>query len=116
MSLIGAIRADSVQIERRTRVQDSTGSWVPGPKVLIDVPGASVISLYGVAVGSSSEADGSEHTVITRRVLNAPVGTDVRPDDVIVHRGRRYAVKGEELEFLHTSLAHIEVQVEEVTG
>lgn len=116
MSLIASLRAGSVDIERRTRIQDSTGSWVLGPKVFITVPGATVMSLYGVTVGSSSEASGAENTVSTRRILTAPLGTDVRPDDVIIHAGRRYAVVGEELEFPLTSLAHIEVQVEEVTG
>ncbi|MEV4939557.1 hypothetical protein [Streptomyces zaomyceticus] len=116
MSLIAAIRGDSVQIERRTRVRDSTGSWVPGPPAPIDVPGATVMSLYGVTVGSSSESDDAANTVVTRRVLNAPLGTDVKADDVVIHRGRRYEVVGEELEFPYTALAHIEVQVQEVTG
>ncbi|WP_369147040.1 hypothetical protein [Streptomyces sp. R44] len=116
MSLIAALLADSVRIERRTRIQDSTGSWVPGPKVTTTIERATVMSPYGVTVGSSSEESAASFTVTTRRVLVAPLGTEIRPDDVVIHRGRRYAVVGEELEFPFTSLARIEVPVEEVTG
>ncbi|MFC8583233.1 hypothetical protein ACFUGD_01445 [Streptomyces sp. NPDC057217] len=69
-----------------------------------------------MTVGSSFESTDAALTVTTKRVLVAPLGTDVRPDDVLLHDGRRYAVVGEQLEFPLTSLARIEVQVEEVTG
>lgn len=116
MSLIATLLNDSVGIERRTRIQDSTGSWVPGPKVTITVNRATVMSPYGVTLGSSMEESSASLTVTTKRILVAPVGTEIRPDDVVIHRDRRYAVVGEELELPLTSLAHMEVQVEEVTG
>ncbi|MGW0468343.1 hypothetical protein ACWDX6_24210 [Streptomyces sp. NPDC003027] len=117
MSLIASLLADSLVIERDgAPVRDSTGTYVPGPKVTFTVQNATVMSPYGVAVGSSSEEHNASETVTTRRILNAPIGTDVRPADRVLHRGRRYEVVGWPLEFPLTSLAHIEAQLKEVTG
>ncbi|MFE5828744.1 hypothetical protein ACFQ8W_00485 [Streptomyces sp. NPDC056508] len=116
MSLIASLMDDYVDIERRIRVQDSTGSWVLGPKTTIRVERATVMSPYGVVVGSSFESTDAALTVTTKRVLVAPLNTNIRPDDVILHDGRRYSVEGEQLEFKQTSLARMEIQVEEVNG
>ncbi|MCQ6554796.1 head-tail adaptor protein [Streptomyces sp. C10-9-1] len=117
MSLIAALMNDSVVIERPgAPTRDSTGSYVPGPPEFITVTGATVASPYGVAVGSSSEETDASETVITRRVLLAPVGTDVRASDRIRHGGRVWEVVGTPLVLPLTSLAHVEAVLREVTG
>jgi hypothetical protein len=117
MSLIATLLNDSVVIERDgPMTRDSAGTLVPGPPVMITVERATVMSPYGVTVGSASETDAASMTVTTRRVLVAPLGTDVRAADRIHHNGRRYDVIGTPLEFPLTSLARLEAAVEEVTG
>ncbi|WP_228973396.1 hypothetical protein [Streptomyces sp. DH12] len=117
MNLIDALHDDSVVIERDgPPVRDSTGSVVPGPPVHITVGGATVLSAYGVTVGSSSEEVDARMTVTTRRILSVPLGTDIRPADRVLHGGRRYQVIGAPLDLAHTSLARTEAAVEEVTG
>ncbi|BDM70613.1 hypothetical protein HEK616_41000 [Streptomyces nigrescens] len=117
MSLLGFLMSDEVDIERDgPRVRDSTGSYVPGPPTLTHVTGCAVMSPYGVAVGSSSEVNDASHTITVRRVFFAPVGTDVRPEDRILHRGKRYQVIGTPLIFEATTLRHLEVPLQEVTG
>jgi len=117
MSLIAALMSDSVTIERDgPPTRDSTGSEVPGPPVTFVVDGATVMSPYGVTVGSSSEEQNASDIVTTRRVLFAPLGTDVQPADRVFHDGRKYEVIGHPLEFPMTSLAHMEAALEAVTG
>ncbi|MFD9205972.1 hypothetical protein ACFVZM_06790 [Streptomyces sioyaensis] len=117
MSLLALLLSDEADIERDGEsVRDSTGSLVPGPPTLIQVTGCAVLSPYGVAVGSSSEANDASHTITVRRVFFAPVGTDVRPEDRILHRGTRYQVIGAPLVFEATTLRHLEVPLQEVTG
>lgn len=117
MSLLGMLLNDTVEIERDGEpVRDSTGSYVPGPPTQIPVTACAVLSPYGVAVGSSSEVNDASHTITVRRVFFAPIGTDVRAEDHIRHRGKRYQVIGEPLVFEATTLRHLEVPLQEVTG
>lgn len=117
VNLIDDILNDSVVIERDgPPTRDSTGSIVPGPPVLITVEDATVMSAYGVLVGSSSEDVDARMTVTTRRILSAPLGTDIRPEDRVLHGGRRYQVIGNPLNLKYTSLARTEAILEEVTG
>ncbi|MEW1551360.1 hypothetical protein [Streptomyces tsukubensis] len=117
MSLLGALMSETVQIRRPgPRVRNSTGSWVPGPPVLIPLSDCAIASPFGVVVGSSTEHHNASATVTTRRILLAPLGTDIQPDDQIVQAGRTYRVIGRPLVFHLTSLAHVEATLEEVTG
>ncbi|MGW2514696.1 hypothetical protein ACWC0A_36030 [Streptomyces scopuliridis] len=119
MSLIGSLMSESWFIERPgERVRDSTGSWVPGPRVRIQVDYCAVMSPYGVTVGSSSEDHNASDTVTTRRVLAVPLGTDVRPADriVSVDGTETWEVVGRPLVFPLTALARVEANLKEVTG
>ncbi|MET9959334.1 hypothetical protein ABZ128_09630 [Streptomyces sp. NPDC006326] len=117
MSLIRSLMSETWTIERPgTLVRDSTGSYVPGPPVHIDVPSSGVISPYGVTVGSSLETHDASATVQTRRVFVAPLGTDVRPGDRVTRNGEVWEVTGRPVVFPLTSLARVEAAVEEVTG
>lgn len=117
MSLLGTLMNETAEIERAgAPVRDSTGSYVPGTPTLIPVTNCAVLSPYGVAVGSSSEVNDASHTVTLRRVFFAPVDTDVRAEDHIRHRGKRFQVIGAPLAFEATTLRHLEVPLQEVTG
>ncbi|KPC89883.1 hypothetical protein ADL27_38355 [Streptomyces sp. NRRL F-6602] len=117
MSLLAQLMTETWDIERPGEmVRDSTGSYVPGPPVRIPVTRCAVATPYGVTVGSSSEQNEGQSTVTTRRVLFAPVGTDVRPTDHIVRGDERYEVVGRPVVLPLTSLAHVEAQLQEVTG
>ncbi|MFD7646344.1 hypothetical protein ACFV5M_01580 [Streptomyces albidoflavus] len=118
MSLIHARMSETITIVRPgPRVRDSAGSWVAGPPDEISVGRCAVMSPYGVTVGSSSETHDASQTVVTRRVLFAPLGTDVRPTDRIRREnGELFDVIGRPLDFPLTSLAHVEVALQEVTG
>ncbi|MFD7776665.1 hypothetical protein [Streptomyces sp. NPDC059753] len=117
MTLLAALMSETIQISRPgPPVRDSTGSEIPGPPVLIPVEGCAVASPYGVTVGSSSEAHDASTTITTRRVLLAPLGTDVRASDRIIRGDETYEVIGRPLEFPLTSLAHMEASLQEVTG
>ncbi|MFJ6636565.1 hypothetical protein ACIQMR_35155 [Streptomyces sp. NPDC091376] len=118
VSLIGALMSETVTIERAgSKVRDSTGSFVDGPKVAITVHYCAVMSPYGVTVGSSNETHNASETVVTDRVLAAPLGTDVRPGDFVVQAdGTRWQVEGRPLVFPLTSLARVEAQLKEVIG
>lgn len=117
MSLFASLMSETWTIERAgTPVRDSTGSYVPGPRLHIDVPHSAVISPYGVTVGSSSETHDASETVVTRRVFVAPLGTDVRAGDRLTRDGLTFEVIGRPLVFPLTSLARVEAAVEEVTG
>jgi hypothetical protein len=109
--------AETITIKRPgTPTRDSTGTRIPGPPVLITVSGCAVMSPYGVTVGSSSELHDASTTVTTRRVLFAPLGTDVRASDQILRGSETYEVIGRPLDFPLTSLAHMEAALQEVTG
>ncbi|WP_328967964.1 hypothetical protein [Streptomyces sp. NBC_00239] len=69
-----------------------------------------------MTVGSSSETSEASATVTTRRVFAAPLGTDVRPADRIIRGDEVWEVVGRPLVFPFTSLARVEVAVQEVTG
>ncbi|MCY0926214.1 hypothetical protein OTB20_08345 [Streptomyces sp. H27-H1] len=117
MSLIASLLSETWTIQRAgTPIRDSTGSYVPGPRISIDVPNSAVISPYGVTVGSSSETSEASETVTTRRVFAAPLDTDLRAGDRITRNGETYEVIGRPLVFPLTSLARIEAAVQEVTG
>lgn len=117
MSLISALMSETLIIERPGGVvRDSTGAEIPGPPVQITVENCAVMSPYGVTVGSSTETHDASTNVDTRRVFAAPLGTDVRPEDVIVRGTERWQVKGRPLVFPFTSLARVEAPVEWVTG
>ncbi|WP_326812094.1 hypothetical protein [Streptomyces scopuliridis] len=119
MSLISSVMSETWYIERAgTRVRDSTGSWVDGPRVRFRVDYCAVMSPYGVTVGSSSEEHNASDTVTTRRVFAAPLGTDVRPADriVSVDGTETWEVVGRPLVFPLTSLARVEANLKEVTG
>jgi hypothetical protein len=119
MSLIASLMAQTWFIDRAgERVRDSTGSYVPGPRVRIRVDNCAVMSPYGVTVGSSSEAHEASETVTTRRVFAAPLGTDVRPDDRIVSEdgAEVWEVVGRPMVYPLTSLARVEATVKDVTG
>ncbi|MGH8964726.1 MAG: hypothetical protein ACRDXB_05270 [Actinomycetes bacterium] len=119
MSLIAGVMSETWYIERAgERVRDSTGSWVPGPKIRIRVDYCAVMSPYGVTVGSSSEDHNASETVTTRRVFAAPLGTDVRSSDRIVSPdgSETWEVVGRPLIFPLTSLARVEAALKEVTG
>ncbi|GAA3018337.1 hypothetical protein [Streptomyces fulvorobeus] len=119
MSLIAGLMSATWYIERAgERVRDSTGTYVPGPRVRIRVDHCAVMSPYGVTVGSSSEEHNASDTVTTRRVFAAPLGTDVRPADRVVNEAgtEKWEVIGRPLVFPLTSLARIEAAVKEVTG
>lgn len=119
MSLIASLMSATWYIERAgERVRDSTGSWVPGPRVRIRVDNCAVMSPYGVTVGSSSETHEASDTVTTRRVFAAPLGTDVRPSDRIANEdgSEVWEVVGRPLIFPLTSLARVEATLKEVTG
>jgi hypothetical protein len=119
MSLIAGLMSATWFIERPgERVRDSTGSYVPGPRVRTRVDYCAVMSPYGVTVGSSSETHEASDTVLTRRVFAAPIGTDVRPSDRIVSEDgtETWEVIGRPLIFPLTSLARVEATLQEVTG
>lgn len=117
MTLRTQLLSETLIIERTgDQSRDSTGSVVPGTKVQITVTSCGIISPYGVTVGSSSETHAASTTVDTNRVFAAPLGTDVRPDDVIVRGTERWKVTGRPLTFPLTSLARVEAPVEWVTG
>ncbi|MFD9442162.1 hypothetical protein [Streptomyces sp. NPDC060001] len=110
--------SETVEIERPgPPVRDSAGTEVPGPPVRIPVDGCAVMSPYGVTVGSSTETHDASTTVETRRMLFAPLGTDVRPADRILRsNGEVWQVEGRPNPLPATSLAHIEASLKEVTG
>jgi hypothetical protein len=109
--------SETLTIERPgPRVRDSSGSWVPGPPVLITVENCTIMSPYGVLIGSSTETQDASMTVETRRVFAAPLGTDVRPADRILRGTERWEVVGEPMIFPLTSLARVEAFVKRVTG
>lgn len=111
------LMGNTLTIERPTEVRDSTGSVVAGPPEHITVPGSGIYSPYGVTVGSSQEQQTASDTVETQRVFGAPLGTDIRPTDRVIDTdGRRWQVIGRPLVYPLTSLARVEVAVEEVTG
>ncbi|MBT2412634.1 hypothetical protein J7I94_19060 [Streptomyces sp. ISL-12] len=118
MSLFAQIFSETITIERPGEpIRDSTGAEVPGPPTRVDVGFCAVIPPYGVTVGSSSETHDASMTVETRRVLFAPLGTDVRAADVVVRtNGERWEVVGRPNQLSATSLAHLEVALKEVTG
>lgn len=119
MSLIAGLMSETWFIERPGgRVRDSTGSYVPGPRVRTRVDYCAVMSPYGVTVGSSSETHAASDTVTTRRVFAAPIGTDVRPSDRIVSEdgAETWEVIGRPLVLPLTSLARVEATLQEVTG
>lgn len=119
MSLIANVMSQTWYIDRAgTRVRDSTGSWVDGPRVRIRVDHCAVMSPYGVTVGSSSEEHDASETVTTRRVFAAPIGTDIRPADriVSVDGAEKWEVVGRPLVLPLTSLARVEAALTEVTG
>ncbi|WP_425837324.1 hypothetical protein [Streptomyces fractus] len=118
MSLFAQIFNETITVERPgTPTRDSTGSEVPGIPVRFDVEYCAVIPPYGVTVGSSTETHDASTTITTRRVLFAPLGTDVRPADVIVRsNGERWQVEGRPNTLGATSLAHLEAALKEVTG
>lgn len=118
MSLIAQLMSETIEIERPgSVVRDSSGSEVPGPPVRFEVENCAVMPPYGVTVGSSTETHDASSTVETRRVLFAPLGTDVRPADVIVRsNGERWQVEGRPNTLPATSLAHLEAALKEVTG
>ena len=118
MSLIAQLMSETIEIERDgPPVRDSTGSEVPGPPVRFEVEYCAVMSPYGVTVGSSTETHDASTTVETRRVLFAPLGTDVRPTDrVIRSNGEKWQVEGRPNPLPATSLAHLEASLKEVTG
>jgi hypothetical protein len=119
MSLIASLMSQTWFIDRAgERVRDSTGSYVPGPRVRVQVDNCAIMSPYGVTVGSSSETNEASETVTTRRVFAAPLGTDVRPDDRIVSDdgAEVWEVVGRPMVFPLTSLARVEATVKEVTG
>ncbi|MDH6625724.1 hypothetical protein M2271_003535 [Streptomyces sp. LBL] len=117
MSLIAQLMSETLIIERPgPRVRDSTGSYIPGPPVLITVTNCAIMSPYGVTVGSSSETQDASMTVETRRIFAAPLGTDVRPADRILREAEKWEVVGEPLIFPLTSLARVEASVKRVTG
>lgn len=119
MSLIAGLMSATWYIDRAgERVRDSTGSWVPGPRVRIRVDHCAVMSPYGVTVGSSSETNEASSTVETRRVFAAPLGTDVHPSDRITNEdgSETWEVIGRPLVFPLTSLARVEAALKEVTG
>ncbi|MEU1254780.1 hypothetical protein ABZ445_16020 [Streptomyces chartreusis] len=109
--------SETLTIERPgAKTRDSTGSVVTGPPVLIEVENSTIMSPYGVTVGSSAETHDASSTVAADRVFVAPVGTDVRPSDVIIRGTERWKVVGRPVIFPLTSLARVEAQVEWVTG
>lgn len=119
MSLISDVLSQTWYIERPGEmVRDSTGSWVPGPRVRTRVDHCAVMSPYAVTVGSSSETNDASATVTTRRVFAAPLGTDVRPADQVVNESgtERWEVIGRPLVMPLTSLARVEAALKEVTG
>lgn len=117
MSLIHDLMSESLIIERPgSVVRDSTGAEIPGPPVQITVENCTIMSPYGVAVGSSTETHDASSTVVERRVFAAPLGTDVRPQDVIIRGSERWQVSGKPLVLPMTSLARVEAPVEWVTG
>lgn len=118
MSLIAQLMSETITIERPgPPVRDSAGTEVPGPPVSVVVDYCAVMPPYGVTVGSSTETHDASTTIETRRVLFAPLGTDVRPADVIVRaNGERWQVEGRPNTLPATSLAHLEASLKEVTG
>ncbi|MEV0444011.1 hypothetical protein AB0I84_23805 [Streptomyces spectabilis] len=118
MSLFAQIFSETIEIERPgPPTRDSTGSEVPGPPVRFSVDHCAVIPPYGVTVGASTETHDASTTIETRRALFAPLGTDVRPADVVVRsNGERWQVQGRPNVLGATSLAHVEAALKEVTG
>lgn len=118
MSLFAQIFSETVTIERPGEpTRDSTGSEIPGVPVRFDVERCAVIPPYGVTVGSSTETRDASTTTTTRRVLFAPLGTDVRPADRILRsNGEIWQVEGRPNTLAATSLAHLEAALKEVTG
>lgn len=117
MSLFGAVMSETVIIVRDgTLVRDSAGSFKPGTPTQTTVDNCGVLNSYGVVVGSSTEYIDGQDTVITRRTLFAPLGTDIRSQDRVLHRGKTYQVIGNPMPFEATSLTHVEASLQEVTG
>ncbi|KUF18871.1 hypothetical protein [Streptomyces silvensis] len=118
MSLFSQIFNETIEIERPgPPVRDSTGSVVPGPSTRFSVEYCAVIPPYGVTIGSSTETHDASTTVETRRVLFAPLGTDVCPADRVLRaNGERWEVVGRPNVLGATSLAHVEAALKEVTG
>ncbi|AKZ59152.1 hypothetical protein SAM23877_6107 [Streptomyces ambofaciens ATCC 23877] len=117
MSLVAQLMSETLIIERPGEpVRDSTGSEVPGPPVRITVENSSIMSPYGVTVGSSTETHDASTVIDTRRVFAAPLGTDVRPADKILRGDEVWQAEGEPLAFPLTSLARVEIYVKRVSG
>lgn len=118
MSLFAQLFSETIEIERPGDVvRDSTGSEIPGPPTRFAVDFCAVMPPYGVTVGSSTETHNASSTIETRRVLFAPLGTDVRPADRIIRsNGETWQVEGRPNTLPATSLAHIEASLTEVTG
>jgi hypothetical protein len=118
MSLIAQLMSETIEIERPgPPVRDSAGTEVPGPSVRVPVDFCAVMPPYGVTVGSSTETHDASTTIETRRVLFAPLGTDVRPADKIIRsNGETWQVEGRPNNLSATSLAHVEASLTEVTG
>lgn len=118
MSLFAQIFNETITVQRPGQpTRDSTGSEVPGVPVSFTVCQCAVIPPYGVTVGSSTETHDASTTIETRRVLFAPLGTDVRPADRIIRsNGEVWQVQGRPNTLSATSLAHLEANLLEVTG
>lgn len=118
VSLFAQLFSETITIERPGGVvRDSTGSEIPGPPVRFSVDFCAVMPPYGVTVGSSTETHDASTTIETRRVLFAPLGTDVRPADRIIRsNGEIWQVEGRPNPLPATSLAHLEASLTEVTG
>jgi hypothetical protein len=116
VSLFAQTMSETIVIERDGEpTRDSAGSVKPGPPTHTTVGGCGIFYPFGVA-GSSSEYHDAAETVVTRRILFAPLGTDIRPADRVIHGTDRYQVVGDPLTFPATSLAHVEAVLKEVTG
>lgn len=118
MSLIAQLMSETIEIERPgAPTRDPSGSEVPGPPERFEVEYCAVMPPYGVTVGSSTETHDASTTIETRRVLFAPLGTDVRPADRIIRaNGEIWQVQGRPNVLPATSLAHLEANLTEVTG
>ncbi|MFJ4768459.1 hypothetical protein ACIP88_04980 [Streptomyces uncialis] len=117
MSLIADLMSETVQIERPgPPVRDSTGSLVPGPPTRQTLTHCAIMRQDGTPVGVSVETHDASSTVVTKRVLAAPLGTDVRSADRVIHGDEVWEVEGRPMTFPLTSLARIEAPLKEVTG
>lgn len=114
--MISSLMTDTVTVLRPgPPTRDSRGNEVPGPPVETIVTGCAVLPPTGQSA-PTVELTVGQQTVTISRVLFAPLGTDVRATDQVVHGGRTYEVVGEPSVFDRTSLAHIETTLKAVTG